>query len=211
MTQTRLEKYRNYRIEIKNKGAMVSKINEKSEKINNYRKKIDNISKKILSNFSIHEYLTPFFSINNNDFLDVNSLDEFQNSLDINGLKDIQGKIFDIKNGEYSDTKVWAYDESGSFNVKWLERFKEYSSLKSIRENMERSTDKFDYDLDGEIEKVSFEYEQMKQKEIMQYIDNNVNKKNVLKSLYFFSFISCIVLLVIIFIIVLVKDVTPIL
>jgi hypothetical protein len=106
MTQTRLEKYRNYRIEIKNKGAMVSKINEKSEKINNYRKKIDNISKKILSNFSIHEYLTPFFSINNNDFLDVNSLDEFQNSLDINGLKDIQGKIFDIKNGEYSDTKV---------------------------------------------------------------------------------------------------------
>jgi hypothetical protein len=76
---------------------------------------------------------------------------------------------------------------------------------------MERSTDKFDYDLDGEIEKVSFEYEQMKQKEIMQYIDNNVNKKNVLKSLYFFSFISCIVLLVIIFIIVLVKDVTPIL
>jgi hypothetical protein len=106
MTQTRIEKYQNYRIEIKNKGTMVSKINEKSEKINNYKKKIDNISKKILSNFSIHEYLTPFFSINNNDFLDINSLDNFQSSLNINDLKDIMNKIYDIKNGEYSDAKV---------------------------------------------------------------------------------------------------------
>jgi hypothetical protein len=116
--QTRIEKYRNYRIEIKNKGMMISKIDEKNEKINSYKKKIDNISKKILSNFSVHEYLTPFFSVNNSDFANINSLNEFQNSLDINTLKDIQNKIYDIKESDNSDNKVLAYDENGSFNAK---------------------------------------------------------------------------------------------
>ncbi|MDR2829175.1 MAG: hypothetical protein LBV48_01075 [Mycoplasmataceae bacterium] len=206
--QTRIEKYRNYRIEIKNKGMMISKIDEKNEKINSYKKKIDNISKKILSNFSVHEYLTPFFSVNNSDFANINSLNEFQNSLDINTLKDIQNKIYDIKESDNSDNKVLAYDENGSFNAKWLERFKEYSSLKNIRENMEKSSVKFDYDLNGEIEKISKEYEEAKRKKILSYTDNG--KSHNTKKIYFVSFIMCIVLLIIIFLTVLVKDITDI-
>jgi heme/copper-type cytochrome/quinol oxidase subunit 4 len=73
---------------------------------------------------------------------------------------------------------------------------------------MEKSSVKFDYDLNGEIEKISKEYEEAKRKKILSYTDNG--KSHNTKKIYFVSFIMCIVLLIIIFLTVLVKDITDI-
>jgi hypothetical protein len=75
---------------------------------------------------------------------------------------------------------------------------------------MKRSIDKFDYDLDSEIEKVSSDYENTKKKEIIQHFNSGNDNGSHIKILYFFSFICCISLLIIIFIIVLIKDITKI-
>jgi hypothetical protein len=73
---------------------------------------------------------------------------------------------------------------------------------------MEKSSVKFDYDLNGEIEKISEEYDGVKGKQILSYTDSG--KTHNTKKIYFISFIMCLVLLVIIFFIVLIKDITDV-
>jgi hypothetical protein len=114
--ETRIEKYKLYRNEIKNKQYIISQINSKNTKITMYKKKIDDISEKILDNFFIPEHIVSFYSIDQNDEKSVNEIKGIISNIDTKDLDNIQKKIYEITESNLVSKKFSIYDSSGKFN-----------------------------------------------------------------------------------------------
>jgi hypothetical protein len=116
--ETRVEKYKAYREEIKAKLYIISQINSKNNKITTYKKQIDDISENILSNLSIYEHITPFYSINQNQHSEITAINNILSGLDNKLLDSIQKKIYEINESNTVANKFAAYDYNGKFNEK---------------------------------------------------------------------------------------------
>jgi hypothetical protein len=89
---TRIEKYKNYREEIKNKGELNFRINNGNKKIAHYKTKIDEFSPVVLKNIKIDNYLTIFKSLNNYNDEEKEVLDSL-NSINYDVFEKTKNKI----------------------------------------------------------------------------------------------------------------------
>ncbi|MDR1850686.1 MAG: hypothetical protein LBQ45_00970 [Mycoplasmataceae bacterium] len=136
--QTRIERWKSYRDEIKNKATIIEHIESKNEKIATYKKQIESISPKIINNISVDEYLTPLLSFDKNENTDAETILNILSQINYSELEKVENKL-NMINQKNDDMQNNVLFSGIKMNKLWLEKnYEDYPTNVKIENEIEQ-------------------------------------------------------------------------
>lgn len=168
--ETRIKKWHLYRNEIINEGILIDKVSNESAVTKHYKETIDRLNPKILNGISNNRKLARLISINNNEMLELKSLQKFIDLVDDKRLLSVNDEIIEWLS-QHNNFSV--LDGKENISQHWLAEDEDYNYISSIGTRIEICSNKW----------ASFQLESKDQLVKIDSLEKNDNTKIILDGL----------------------------